>query len=676
MADANIRAVITADDRASKVLSGVGKSMQTIGRIAKVGLAASSVAVTAFGVASVKAFTESEDASAQLQAVLKSTGQVAGVTSKQALGLASSLQRVTKFSDEAILGGENLLLTFTKIGKDIFPEATETMLDMSQALGQDVKASAIQLGKALQDPILGVTALRRVGVNFSNAQRDVIKNLVETGKSAEAQRLILKELKVEFGGSAKAAGKTFAGQLEIAKNMLDDFMEVAGEGIVKVLRPMLTIFQNWFKRMGGAEGVMKALKDAITPVIKSIKDIAKQVGDYLQPKIEALINTVRDLIEPVKQLAQTHLKTLAGVVGGALVVALGLAVDALNALLTIVQPLINYLAEHENAVYALVAAYVALKTALTIHSAFLALQAAVVAVRMGFIAQTVATVGFTGALGALRVAMLAVIATPLGLVLGAISLAVGALTFQFLKNKTETDNLKAAQERLKGSTDALKESQDRLKGAKLGVEQATLNLKRATERETEAIRIYGRKSDEAKQATIDRKRAVLDLKEAHRQAKDAVQKHKEMEQGYAKDRSLIQSANDKASAVGNLIGQLQQQSQYAIFKDYGKPLLNPKPSAPTGIHNALGTDFWRGGTTMVGERGAEMVTLPRGSKITPNDKLGGSINMNVNVGVYAGTPMEKRKLATEIFKAFQDVALQAGISPSQLLDGSNGASIR
>ena len=62
-------------------------------------------------------------------------------------------------------------MTFTKIGQDIFPDATRIVLDMSQALGQDLKSSAVQVGKALQDPILGVSALRRVGVNFSDSQQ-------------------------------------------------------------------------------------------------------------------------------------------------------------------------------------------------------------------------------------------------------------------------------------------------------------------------------------------------------------------------------------------------------------------------------------------------------------------------------------------------------------------------
>ena len=77
----------------------------------------------------------------------------------------------TGIDDEAIQSGENLLLTFTNIrneagkGNDVFNQATETMTDMSVALGQDMKSRRRQLGKALNDPIKGITALSRVGVS-------------------------------------------------------------------------------------------------------------------------------------------------------------------------------------------------------------------------------------------------------------------------------------------------------------------------------------------------------------------------------------------------------------------------------------------------------------------------------------------------------------------------------
>ncbi|TPW26394.1 phage tail length tape measure family protein [Pararhizobium mangrovi] len=164
----------------------------------------------------------------QLNTVLKSTKGVAGVTSEAAQKLAASLQKVTTYGDETILSAQSLLLTFTNIKQDVFPQATETVLDMSKALGQDLKSSATQLGKALQDPIQGVTALRRVGVNFSTDQQKVIKNLVETGRQAEAQKLILRELQTEFGGTARAARDTLGGAIEALGNALGDAFELHG----------------------------------------------------------------------------------------------------------------------------------------------------------------------------------------------------------------------------------------------------------------------------------------------------------------------------------------------------------------------------------------------------------------------------------------------------------------
>lgn len=252
MANANIKAVITADDRASSTLKHFGDNAHSMaGNIAKgvaaAGIAAAAVTagVVAFGVSSVKSFQESEESLAQLNAVLKSTGGVAGVTADEAVGLADALQKVTKYSDEDVISAQNLLLTFTKIGKDIFPQATKTVLDMSTALGQDTKASAIQLGKALQDPILGITALRRVGVNFSDAQKDVIQGLVDTGKSAEAQKMILAELATEFGGSAEAAGKTFGGRLEILRNQFDEVKERIGAVLVEAITPLAERLANF-----------------------------------------------------------------------------------------------------------------------------------------------------------------------------------------------------------------------------------------------------------------------------------------------------------------------------------------------------------------------------------------------------------------------------------------------
>jgi hypothetical protein len=184
---------------------------------------------------------EAETAQAQLNAVIESTGGAAGVTSAMANEYADALSKVTMFDDEAILGGESMLLTFTNIGQDVFPQATSTMLDMSQALGQDLNSSAMQLGKALNDPIQGVTALRRVGVQFTDDQEKMIKAMVESGDVAGAQKLILGELGKEFGGSAEAAGETMAGQLAILGTEFGNLKEEAGTAFLPVLKELVVV---------------------------------------------------------------------------------------------------------------------------------------------------------------------------------------------------------------------------------------------------------------------------------------------------------------------------------------------------------------------------------------------------------------------------------------------------
>lgn len=61
--------------------------------------------------------------------------------------------------------------------------------------------------------------------------------------------------------------------------------------------------------------------------------------------------------------------------------------------------------------------------------------------------------------------------------------------------------------------------------------------------------------------------------------------------------------------------------------------------AVTG-HNAMGTDFWRGGPTWVGERGPEIVNLPRGSQVTPNNAIGGGVNAEIHIHAAPGQSPE------------------------------------
>src|SRR5216684_8141903 len=246
--DAEAKAKLQGVNEKIKETSGGFKEMLSRGFEFATGMAIFDVAAKAVDFLKeqvldvVKVTMAHQQVEAQLNQVLLSTHDVSRMTAGSLNELADSFSKTTMFSADTVLGGENLLLTFTNIGKSVFPQATQAILDVSQAMGQDLKSSAIQVGKALGDPLTGMTALQRIGVTFSASEKEQIKTMMAHNDIIGAQKVILKELATEFGGSATAAGKTFGGQMDILKNSMEELKIKIGEQLM----PVLTTLLNWF----------------------------------------------------------------------------------------------------------------------------------------------------------------------------------------------------------------------------------------------------------------------------------------------------------------------------------------------------------------------------------------------------------------------------------------------
>lgn len=310
MPEVRAQIIVSAKDDASANLKKIGDTGAKLGTDLKQGLAGGIQAATGLNLASlslvggltalgaglkyaVDQAAEAEKIMAQTEAVVKSTGGAAGLTAGQIADLSGRLSQLNAIDDETIQGGANLLLTFKSVKSDAFEPAMQAAIDMSTAMGTDLKGSIIQVGKALEDPIRGLTALRRSGVSFTEEQQKVIKSLVETGRAAEAQQLILAELNTQFGGSGAAAAETYAGQLELLKINSDNLAQSLGEKLLPPLTQVLvalneganrnTLFDEALKR-----GVItqQEFNDMLMATRYNAK-LASQFQEELTTKIEA-----------------------------------------------------------------------------------------------------------------------------------------------------------------------------------------------------------------------------------------------------------------------------------------------------------------------------------------------------------------------------------------------------
>lgn len=230
---------------------GTGSKLAAVGKAAATGFAVG--AVVEFGKAAVTAAQESAVSTARLDAVFKSMGDSTGKASKAAQDYASSLSKKIGVDDDQIMQGQALLATFGKVSDEtarqagIFDRATAAGADMAAAGYGSITTNAVQLGKALNDPIKGVTALGKAGVTFTDQQKAQIKAMVEAGDTLGAQKLVLGEVEHQVKGTA-AATATSADKMNVAWGETQEAVGNALLPVLEKLAPILTKIADFIQK--------------------------------------------------------------------------------------------------------------------------------------------------------------------------------------------------------------------------------------------------------------------------------------------------------------------------------------------------------------------------------------------------------------------------------------------
>lgn len=253
-------------------------------------------------------FEKLEFSNSQLEAGLESTGHAAGVTFEELSKSSQDFAHNLKFNQSQVEDMQSILLTFTSVTKDTFEGASAAVLDMATRLKTDASSAALQLGKALQDPVAGLGALHRVGVNVEELR----KKFVHVTDTLARQKLIIKELNTEFGGSAAAAAAADS-TFRFSKSM-EELELIVGDLAVKFTK-WLTPALEWF---------VQAIKDSIEwlkkheDLVKAIAwGIGTMVAAWLVYKGVLLALIVVEKLQTFWELAQiASLYTATGAAGG------------------------------------------------------------------------------------------------------------------------------------------------------------------------------------------------------------------------------------------------------------------------------------------------------------------------------------------------------------------------
>ncbi|HDV6127625.1 TPA: phage tail length tape measure family protein [Pseudomonas aeruginosa] len=215
----------TAKKGAKEIGSAADAASLAWGKLGEVAaVALSGITVGAVFGAVIRNTKQMEKEQAQLEAVLRSTGESAGFSREQLNEMASSMERTSTVSAGEINQAQTNLLAFTGIVGEQFPRALQSAIDMAARTGTTVTSAAETIGRALDVPSKGLTALSKQGFRFTEEQKKAAEQLEATGRTAEAQGIILKALEESYGGAAAASRDTFGGALMALQNTIDGLL--------------------------------------------------------------------------------------------------------------------------------------------------------------------------------------------------------------------------------------------------------------------------------------------------------------------------------------------------------------------------------------------------------------------------------------------------------------------
>jgi hypothetical protein len=237
-------------------LSGLGKTVAG---------AVGTAAIVGFGKSSVTAAQESAVATARLESVFASMGDTTGDAAKSAEDYASALSAKIGVDDEAIMAAQAQLATFGKVSDEtartagIFDRATSAAADLAAAGFGSLDSNSVSLGKALQDPAKGITALAKSGVTFTDAQKDQIKAMQKSGDLLGAQKIVLAAVEGQVKGTAEATATSTA-KMSVK---FGELQETIGNKLLPVVNTAVEFFTKYMDILIPVGGAILAIVLAV-----------------------------------------------------------------------------------------------------------------------------------------------------------------------------------------------------------------------------------------------------------------------------------------------------------------------------------------------------------------------------------------------------------------------------
>jgi len=307
---------ISAIDSASKVFRQVSSAAQGLQKDYQ-GLksifegAAAAIAIERI----IDATVEWERSSNRLTASLRATGGAVGITRRELEEIAVSMSKATEFTERQITNAESTLISFGGIHEEVFKGALKDTADLAARMGIDLVAAAHLVGRAYQDPIMGLRGFQKELGTLTFSEKEYIAQLEAAGKVEEAQLAIHDLIQRKIGGTAELMNTGLTKAVKDNEKAWEELKETLGRAATTPLVGAADAVSRWW---GGVTNMLRQARgEALQGLPKEQVDrltgsrgVSGSWGDTAEEEAAKAVSAADKIVSAQNRVHEAHAKAI------------------------------------------------------------------------------------------------------------------------------------------------------------------------------------------------------------------------------------------------------------------------------------------------------------------------------------------------------------------------------
>ena len=218
--------------------------------------------------------------------------------------MSTALQVITGIDDEVLDGMKRTFLAvpdLAQLGTDGINHLAEVAADVAAGTGKDIESIGGAFIKIAGDEETALSKLMRMGIVFTDEQKNTYQALLDTNDQVGAQAYLIDQLAGTYDGAAES----MASPLARIQGLFENLQETVGTALMPALEELVPILADTIAEMVADpefQAFLEALTQAFVDMIPKLQEMLPAFMDFVEKILPLMVEQLPKTVDLLAKL--------------------------------------------------------------------------------------------------------------------------------------------------------------------------------------------------------------------------------------------------------------------------------------------------------------------------------------------------------------------------------------